>query len=135
MLKYLFDTNIVSDLIRRPGGPVAGEIARVGEVSIATSIVVASELRYGALKSGSDRLIERLDRILSAMTVLPLEPPVDKHYAEIRFELARAGTPIGPNDLLIAGHARALELVVVTANEREFRRVPGLRVENWLAGE
>lgn len=133
-MKYLLDTNIVSDLIRRPGGAVAGEIAKVGEASIATSIVVASELRYGAFKSESGRLIERVDRILSAMVVLPLEPPVDKHYAEIRLELTRAGTPIGPNDLLIAAHARALELVVVTANEREFRRVPGLGVENWLAG-
>lgn len=104
----------------------------MGESSIATSIVVASELRYGALKSESGRLIERVDRILSAMTVLSLEPPVDKHYAEIRLELTRAGTPMGPNDLLIAAHARALELVVVTANEREFRRVSALGVESWL---
>jgi tRNA(fMet)-specific endonuclease VapC len=72
-----------------------------------------------------------INLILSALDVLPLEPAADRHYGEIRLRLARQGTPIGPNDLLIAAHARALNLAVVTANVRKFLRVPDLRVDNW----
>ena len=131
--RYLLDTNVLSDLIRHPAGTVAEHIAAEGEKSVSTSVIVAAELRYGAAKSGSQRLSERIDLILSAIAVLPVETPADRHYAKIRQHLARRGTPIGPNDLLIAAHALALDLTVVTANEREFARVPGLRVENWLA--
>ncbi len=130
--RYLLDTNILSDLIRNPGGTIAKHTAAVGEKSIATSIIVAAELRYGAQKSGSQKLAERIDLILSAISVLPFETPADRHYAKIRNHLARQGTPIGPNDLLIAAHALALGLTVVTGNEREFARVPSLKVENWL---
>lgn len=108
-------------------------MASVGESTVCTSIVVAAELRFGAVKSGSPKLADRVDRILSALEVLPLQPPADRHYGDIRQKLARRGLPIGPNDLLIAAHARALDLAVVTANAREFSRVPGLRVENWLS--
>ena len=129
---WLLDTNILSDLVRHPQGVVADRIAEVGEERICTSVVVAAELRYGAAKSGSKRLAERVDLLLSALEILPLEPPVDREYATLRDYLARRGTPIGPNDLLIAAHALALDLVVVTANTGEFSRVPGLKVENWL---
>jgi tRNA(fMet)-specific endonuclease VapC len=71
--------------------------------------------------------------VLEQVAILPMEPPVEEHYADIRHTLERAGTPIGPNDLLIAAHARALGLTLVTDNVREFSRVPGLLVENWLA--
>ncbi len=64
--------------------------------------------------------------------ILPLGPPTDQRYAEVRHHLARQGTPIGPNDLLIAAHTLAADLTLVTANTREFERVPSLRVENWL---
>ena len=131
-LQYLLDTNIVSDLIRHPQGPVARRIASTGEDTVCTSVVVAAELRYGAEKAGSMRLSERVNLILSVLEVLPLETPSDFHYGEIRRHLTQHGTPIGPNDLLIAAHARALDLTVVTHNEREFSRVPDLRVENWL---
>lgn len=131
-LRYLLDTNIVSDLVRQPGGPVASRIADVGEDSICTSIVVAAELRYGAEKSESKQLSERIDLLLSALEILPLKPPADRRYGELRHHLARQGTPIGPNDLLIAAHALAADLTLVTANTREFERVPSLRVENWL---
>ena len=131
-LRYLLDTNIVSDLIRHPGGTIATRIAASGEDAVCTSIIVAAELRFGADKSRSHALAERVDLVLSALEVLPLEPPADRYYGEIRQKLARQGTPIGPNDLLIAAHARALDLSVVTANAREFSRVPGLKVENWL---
>jgi len=129
---YLLDTNILSELVRRPGGTVATRIAVVGEDSICTSIVVAAELRYGAAKSDSKQLSERVGLLLSTLEILPLEPPADGHYAEIRHHLARQGAPIGPNDLLIAAHALAADLTIVTANTREFERVPSLRVENWL---
>lgn len=131
-LRYLLDTNILSDLIRHPQGAVARRITSAREDSVCTSIVVAAELRFGAEKSGSKKLADRVDLILSALDVVPLEPPADRHYGEIRQHLMRNGTPIGPNDLLIAAHARALNLTVVTANAREFSRVPGLHVDNWL---
>lgn len=130
---YLLDTNILSDLVRNPQGVVAGRIEQVGESSICTSVVVAAELRYGARKSGSDRLTMRVDMLLSALAVLPLEAPADRRYAELRHHLAVKGTPIGPNDMLIAAHALVKDLAVVTANVGEFSRVPGLKVENWLS--
>jgi tRNA(fMet)-specific endonuclease VapC len=131
-LRYLLDTNIISDLVRRPGGTVATRIAEVGEDSICTSIVVAAELRYGAAKSGSQQLSRRVGLLLSALEILPLETPADERYAEIRHHLAKQGTPIGPNDLLITAHALAADLTLVSANASEFERVLSLRVENWL---
>ena len=129
---WLLDTNVLSDLVRRPQGIVAQRIAEVGEDRVATSIVVAAELRYGAAKKGSDRLTRQVEAILSALPVLALEAPVDAAYAAIRAGLERAGAPIGGNDLLIAAHTMALDLTLVTANLGEFSRVPGLRVESWL---
>jgi len=131
--RYLLDTNIVSDLLRRPKGPVTRKIEQVGEDVVCTSVVVSAELRFGAAKKGSRRLQEHLEAILSALPVLPLELPADRHYADLRDHLQRLGTPIGPNDMLIAAHALAQDLTVVTANLAEFSRVPQLRVENWLA--
>lgn len=131
--RYLLDTNILSHLVREPAGTVMHRVAAVGEVAVCTSIVVACELRFGAAKKGSARLTDQLEAILSAMTILPLEEPADRHYAEIRNHLHHIGQPIGHNDLLIAAHARSLDLVMVTHNEGEFSRVPGLTVENWLA--
>jgi len=131
-LKYLLDTNILSDLVRNPQGKVAAQITKAGEDSVCTSIVVAAELRYGAATSNSAKLAERIDLILSALEILPLETPADRQYAAIRHHLSRQGTPVGPNDLLIAAHALANNLTIVTANVGEFSRVPGLKVENWL---
>jgi tRNA(fMet)-specific endonuclease VapC len=130
--RYLLDTNIVSDLIRNPTGVVHDRIARVGEKTVSVSIVVAAELRFGARKRDSAKLTERVEAILDSIAVLPFEAPADFHYADIRSFLEVAGDPIGPNDLLIAAHARALDLTLVTANFTQFCRVPGLRVENWL---
>jgi tRNA(fMet)-specific endonuclease VapC len=130
--RYLLDTNIVSDLVRHPAGQVAERIGLVGEETICTSLVVAAELRFGALKKGSQRLSAQLEAVLSALDILPLEDPVDRRYAELWAALERAGTPIGGNDMLIAAHALALGLTLVTGNEREFSRVPGLAVDNWL---
>jgi tRNA(fMet)-specific endonuclease VapC len=133
-LRYLLDTNVLSELVRDPQCTVATRIAAVGEDAICTSIIVAAELRFGATKSGSAKLTDRVDAILSALEILPLETPVDRHYATARWDLARRGTLIGPNDMLIAAHALCQGLTVVTANIGEFSRVPGLSVENWLEG-
>ncbi len=126
--RYLLDTNIVSDLVRNPGGQVARQIGEVGEETICTSLIVAAERRFGALKKGSMRLSAQLEAVMAALDILPLESPVDERYAELRMVLEGAGTPIGSNDMLIAAHTLALGLTLVTANEGEFRRVPGLAV-------
>jgi tRNA(fMet)-specific endonuclease VapC len=129
---YLLDTNIISDLVRKPTGKVFQQISQVTEASICTSIIVACELHFGATKSGSIRLQQQLEQILQFIPILALDTPVERQYAEIRTHLEQQGTPIGPNDLLIAAQALTLGLTVITANLREFSRVPTLKVENWL---
>jgi tRNA(fMet)-specific endonuclease VapC len=131
-MRYLLDTNIVSDLIRNPQGRVAEHIRRVGEAQICTSIIVAAELRYGAAKKGSPRLTAQLETVLGGLDVLPLEAPADTAYGLIRTRLEQAGTPIGGNDMLIAAQAVALGYTIVTDNEGEFARIDGLPRENWL---
>jgi tRNA(fMet)-specific endonuclease VapC len=131
-MRYLLDTNIVSDLVRHPQGRVTERIRQVGERNVCTSIVVAAELRYGVEKKGSGRLAAQLDVVLGALDVLPLEAPVDRMYGEVRASLEERGLPIGGNDLLIASQAISLGYAVVTDNEREFARIEGLVCENWL---
>lgn len=130
---YMLDTNVVSDLIRNPGGKVAQHIAKVGVHGLAVSIITAAELRFGAAKRGSSRLTSRIEEVLERIPPLPLDVPADAAYGDIRAALEAAGAPIGPNDMLIAAHARALDTTLVTANVGEFSRVPGLKIENWLA--
>jgi len=129
----MLDTNILSGLVRHPRGVIAKRIAEAGEETICTSIIVAGELRFGAEKSGSDKLADRVDLILSAIEILPLESPADREYGKLRYHLSRNGSLIGPNDMLIAAQALCAGLIVVTANTGEFSRVPGLVVENWLS--
>jgi len=129
---FLLDTNIVSDLVRNPGGRAAARLAEVGDGDIATSVIVAGELRYGCLRKGSSRLTERVEALLREIEILSLKPEVSAHYGDIRRSLEARGTPIGQNDLWIAAQARSLDAALVTDNEEEFRRVEGLRVENWL---
>ena len=131
-MDYLLDTNVVSDLVRNPQGAVVEHVRRVGEANVCTSVIVAAELRFGAEKKGSLRLSRQLEAVLGALEVLPFEVPADAVYGEIRARLERAGRPIGGNDLLIAAHALALGLTLVTDNEAEFARVEGLKWENWL---
>ena len=134
MSGYLLDTNILSDLIRHPGGLVARRVVQVGQKEIFTSIIVAAELRYGCAKKGSAKLLERVQGLLETIPVLSLDMPTDAQYGLIRAELEAAGQPIGMNDLLIASHALALGLTLVTDKTSEFSRVRGLKVENWLRG-
>jgi len=130
-MRYILDTNVVSDLVRHPQGRISEHIREIGEAQICTSIIVAAELRYGATKRGSPRLTVQLDAILGALDVLPFEAPADTAYAEIRPRLEQIGRPIGGNDLLIAAQAVALGYTVVTDNEGEFARIDGLLCENW----
>jgi tRNA(fMet)-specific endonuclease VapC len=131
--RYLLDTNILSELIKRPNGLTAGKIALLAdEDSCCTNVIVACELRYGVLKKGSPALTEKVNQLLETLPVLPLTPNIAEHYARLRVLLELAGTPIGSNDLLIAAHAVALDLVLVTGNIKEFSRIPHLLVENWL---
>lgn len=131
-MRYLLDTNIVSDLVRNPQGRVMHRIREVGEAQVCTSIIVAAELRYGAAKKESPRLTAQLEAVLGALDVLPFEAPADTAYGRLRARLEQAGQPIGGNDLLIAAQAVALAYVIVTDNEREFARIDGLPRENWL---
>lgn len=132
-VRYLLDTNILSDLVRHPQGRVAQQIARVGEAAVCTSLIVAAELRFGAAKRQSPALTQQVEAILEAIEILSLDTPADTHYAQLRWHLEAAGTPIGPNDMLIAAHALAEGCTLVTANVGEFARVPNLPVCNWLA--
>ena len=131
-MRYLLDTKMVSDLVRNPQGRVAARIAHVGEESVCTSIIVAAELRYGAARKGSARLLAQLLTVLGALEILPFETPAEIIYGDWRARLEGAGKPIGGNDMLIAAHAVSLGHTIVTDNEREFSRVDGLPVENWL---
>ncbi len=131
-MRYLLDTNVVSDLVRHPQGRISEHIREVGEAQICTSIIVAAELRYGAAKKGSPRLAAQLEAVLGALDVLPFEAPADTAYGLIRTRLEQTGRPIGGNDLLIAAQAIVLGYTIVTDNEGEFARVDGLSRENWL---
>jgi tRNA(fMet)-specific endonuclease VapC len=131
-MQFLLDTNIVSDSIHHPHGRAAKRMAIAGRARLCVSIVVAAELRFGALKRRSRVLAAKIEEILEFIPVMPFTTPADEHYGHIRAALERAGTPIGANDLLIAAHALALGCTLVTDNEREFARVPGLSIENWL---
>lgn len=131
--RYLLDTNILSELIRHPAGVVARKIAEVGSDTICTSIVVACELRFGAAKKSAPVLTHKVDALLKAIKVLPLEPDADIAYGEIRSSLEQSGTPIGANDMLIAAHALSRGLVLVTNNVGKFSRIGELAVEDWLS--
>lgn len=131
-MRYLLDTNIISDLVRNPDGRIAQQIRKIGEEQVCTSIIVATELRFGATRKASPKLTVQLEVVLSGFEILPFEAPADAIYGAIRTQLERSGTPVGANDMFIAAHAMALGYTVVTDNEREFGRIEGLSHENWL---
>ena len=132
---YLLDTNAISHLMAKPEGAVAQRYAARlladQPCQMITSVVVQCELLFGLTKKPSPRLQAAYDIQMASMSVLPLDDAVPAHYATIRAHLERQGTPISPNDALIAAHALALNATLVSG-DAEFARVPGLRVENWL---
>jgi len=135
MRRWMLDTNVLSDAVRSLQGIVARRIGVVGQSNVSISTVVAAELRFGVENRGSDRLRRQVDAVLASIEILPLAEPVDWEYAMLRATLRRRGSPIGPNDLLIAAHALARDAVLVTANRGGFARVDGLALENWLDTE
>ncbi len=132
---YLLDTNIISHMMREPAGRVTQKFAEIAAMDLTqgmvTSTVVLCELQFGLQRKPNRRLSAALDRILTGVEVLPLDIEVAPRYAQLRATLEENGTPIGPNDTLIAAHALTLGATLVSA-DAEFARVPGLRVENWL---
>lgn len=132
MTGYLLDTNIISDIIRNPFGAAARHVEEINPKEIYTSIIVAAELRYGCAKKGSVKLLAKVESLLETIPVVPLDMSADINYGAIRAELETVGQTIGLNDLLIAAHARALNLTLVTDNTRELQCIRGLDVENWL---
>ena len=131
-MRFMLDTNVCVDLIRQRDDRVLRKMLRFRPDDLCISSVTLSELEYGAAKSadpGKNRLA--LARFMTPLSILPYDDAVAPVYGRIRAELERAGTPIGPLDMMIAAHALSLRLTVVTDNEREFRRVPGLIVQNW----
>ena len=135
---YLLDTNILSDMMRNPEGLASRRFIEAVKnkpgARLCTSVVVQCELLFGIRRRTHPRWQSHYERVLESVDVLPLEPDVCIHYAALRSLLESAGTPIGPNDALIASHALATNATLVSA-DAEFLRVPGLRVENWLASE
>jgi len=132
MLKYMLDTNIVIYTIKNKPTAVREAFTRhYGQMCI--SSVTLMELIYGAEKSANvERNLRDVEGFAARMEVLPYEDRAAEHSGQLRAELARAGTPIGLYDQMIAGHARAAGLILVTNNIKEFERVEGLRLDNWV---
>jgi tRNA(fMet)-specific endonuclease VapC len=133
-IRYLLDTNICIYIAKHNPPAVRARFEQLSADALAMSVVTLGELQHGAEKSQArDKALVALQHLQSAIQVMPLTHAVGQHYGQIRSTLERAGQPIGNNDLWIAAHARAEGWVLVTHNEREFCRVDGLVVENWVA--
>ena len=133
-MKYMLDTNIII-YVRNSGkdASVRKRFTSHNPKDICISAITLAELEYGV--SNSDRPMENRGHIYEALSnieVLPFDVSAAAEYGEIRADLKKKGTPIGPNDLLIAAHAKSLGLTLVTNNDKEFKRVKGLKVENWV---
>ena len=132
MLKYLLDTNIVIYTMKnRPQQIRRSFKAQQGRMGI--SSVTLGELVFGAEHSQQvERNLADIEALTARLEVLPFDEAAAYHFGQIRAELYRMGRPIGPYDMMIAGHARACGLKLVTNNVKEFERVQGLIIENWL---
>jgi tRNA(fMet)-specific endonuclease VapC len=132
MLTYMLDTNICIYVMKNYPLGLREKFNALAE-QLCISSITLGELHYGAEKS--DRRADNLTAIeafVARLDVLPFEAKAAAHYGQVRAELERAGTPCGPHDMQIGGHARSEGLIVVTRNMREFARMPGIRVENWV---
>lgn len=133
---YLLDTNILSDMMRNPEGAASQRFQQVAKsasnVRLCTSVVVQCELLFGLRHRTNPRWQIHYEKLLESVEILPLDSTAVPSYASLRGLLESAGTPIGPNDTLIAAQALSIKATLVSA-DAEFLRVPGLRVENWLA--
>jgi tRNA(fMet)-specific endonuclease VapC len=133
-IRYLLDTNICIYIAKHNPPAVRARFEQLNANALAMSVITLGELQHGAEKSRArDKALLALQQLQSAIQVMPLAEDAGQHYGQIRSTLERARQPIGNNDLWIAAHARAQGWVLVTNNEREFCRVDGLVVENWVA--
>ena len=133
-MKYLLDTDTFSEMVKGLNPKLVKRLDSLHTGEVALSVVTRGELLFGLqIKSLKPLARERMDRLLDSIDTLPLITEVAKHYGDLRAHLRRLGTPIGPNDLWIAAHARALNLTLVTNNMKEFSRVPKIKLENWIA--
>lgn len=132
-MKYMLDTNICIYTIKHKPPEVIKNFLRHNPDEMCISSITYAELMHGVEKSQAvERNRMAITLFLSAITILPFNQYAAEEYGKVRAELERKGTPIGPMDMLIAGHARAEELVLVTNNTREFFRVENLEVEDWI---
>lgn len=136
-MTYLLDTDVLSNLMKRaPSSGLVAQLARVSPEEQFTSSITLGELLYGAHRSSrTAALLERIEaRLLPDLPILPFDASAARRYGEVRAGLEAGGVPIGDADMRIAAIALSRGLTVVTGNERHFRRVPGLEVENWMEG-
>jgi tRNA(fMet)-specific endonuclease VapC len=132
-LIYLLDTNIVSYLIKTQDLALVDKFEQTSKFAvIGVSSITAAELYYGVKKRNSLKLKTAVDLFLSPLTVFTFDAQAAFFYADIRTELESKGLPIGAHDLFIAAHAISLQAILVTNNTREFERVIGLSLENWV---
>ncbi|MBT3272194.1 MAG: tRNA(fMet)-specific endonuclease VapC [Spirochaetales bacterium] len=135
MLKFMLDTNIVIYVIKKRPVELLGVFNKHSDQMCISSITLA-ELIHGVEKSSiPEKNMKRVEDFISRLEVLSYDNEAAMHYGDIRADLERKGTPIGVNDLHIAGHARSRGLIVVTNNMKEFVRVEGLRITDWTDGE
>lgn len=130
---YLLDTNICVYVIRKRPESVYRRLSNIDERGVAISVVTAFELEVGALRSQGKHYSEAVRLFIAELPVLPLEDSARAAYGQLRTTLERRGEIIGAYDMLIAAHALALNATLVTNNEKEFKRVKGLKVENWVS--
>lgn len=132
MTGYLLDTDISSYIIRRRPAKVRDRFRALGSDGLAISVITEAELRYGAARDQArPEILADVEDFLARLAVREWDRAAALHYAEMRAHVERAGKPVGNMDLLIAAHARSLGAVLVTNNQRHFRHLPGLEVENW----
>lgn len=130
---YMLDTNTVSLAIRGRAPRAVAHLRDTKREDIVVSIVTAMKLRFGLAKNPATRSRDRVEQFLDTVVVLPLDRQAERPYGEIRAALERAGHPIGAHDTIIAAHALSVRAILVTNNVREFRRVKGLKCEDWTA--
>ena len=131
--RYLLDINICIYIQRQKPGEVLARFQKLKPGDAAISVITWGELLYGAEKSRQrKKALQLLEEFKTLIPVLPMPENTGKTYGAIRASLESKGKPIGNNDLWIAAHVKAEGLTIVTNNEREFQRVPGLKVQNWV---
>lgn len=133
-MEYLLDTNICIYIIKKKPLVVLEKFQKLPLGIVGISMITLAELQYGIEKSQKpERNQLALNHFLTPLEIIDFDYQASIEYGRIRADLARKGTPIGSLDMLIAAHAKSLDLTLVTNNEREFKRVIGLKVENWLS--